>query len=277
MTFLLERKMGDTLRSQTVSTRLQQIAQQAGEYPDRVFTTLAHLMDEEFLREAFRRTRKDGAPGADGVTAREYEADLTENLRHLHERLRSGRYKAPPVKRAWIGKEDGSQRPIGIPEFEDKIVQRAVAMLLCAVYEQDFHPFSHGFREGHNPHQALHELREACRTLHIRWIVDADVSKFFDTLGHRQLIDILRMRINDGAIIRLIGKWLHAGVVEGDLITYPEKGTPQGGVISPVLANIYLHHVLDEWYVKEVGPRLQGRSFLVRFADDCAPRTHLPM
>ena len=256
------------MSSPTVSTKLQRIAEQAVREPGRVFTTLAHLIDIDFLKEAFHRTRKDAAPGVDGVTAEEYAENLDENLRNLHERLRTGRYKAPPVKRAWLDKDDGGKRPIGMPVFEDKIAQRAVAMILGAVYEQDFESFSHGFREGHSQHQALAELREKCREIGVAWIVDADVAKFFDNLDWGLLLKIIKRRVNDGAILRLIGKWLNAGVMEGTTLIHPEKGTPQGGVISPVLSNIFLHHVLDRWYVRDVKPRLQGRSFLIRFADD---------
>ena len=167
--------MGETSSSLTITTQLQRLAEQAKQYPAMVFTTLAHLLDVDFLREAYRRTRKDSAPGIDGVTAEQYAAHLEENLRALHERLHSGRYHAPPVKRHWLAKADGSQRPIGLPTFEDKIVQRAVTMLLGAIYEEDFHEFSHGFRPGHSAHQALSELREQCRAQRINWIVDADV------------------------------------------------------------------------------------------------------
>ena len=198
-----------------------------------VFTTLAHLMDVDWLREAYHRTRKDAAPGIDGVTAAAYAEHLEANLTDLYERLRSGRYTAPAVKRTWLDKEDGSQRPIGMPTFEDKIVQRAVTMLLGAVYEQDFQDYSHGFREGHSPHQALQELREQCLEGNIGWIVDADVSGFFDSLDHGLLQEVIRKRVNDGGLLRLIGKWLHAGVLEGEQVTYPEKGTPQGGVTTP--------------------------------------------
>jgi group II intron reverse transcriptase/maturase len=250
-----------------VSTKLQWIAETALREPGRVFTTLAHLIDVDFLTEAFHRTRKDSAPGVDGVTADEYAENLDENIRNLHERLRTGRYKAPPVKRVWLDKDDGGQRPIGMPVFEDKIVQRAVAMILGAVYEQDFEDFSHGFREGHSQHQALSELRERCREIGVAWIVDADVAGFFDNLDHALLLKIIKRRVNDGALIRLIGKWLKCGVMEGMTLIHPEKGTPQGGVISPVLSNIFLHHVLDRWYVRDVRPRIGG-SFLIRFADD---------
>jgi group II intron reverse transcriptase/maturase len=233
-----------------------------------VFTTLAHLIDVDFLKEAYHLTRKNSAPGVDGVTAAEYAVGLDENLKNLHERMRTGQYKAPPAKRVWLDKEDGSQRPIGLPAFEDKIVQRAVSMVLGAVYEQDFHDFSHGFREGHSPHQALQEISANCMKMNINWIVDADVSKFFDSIDHGLLRDVIKQRVNDGGIMRLIGKWLNAGVLEGEILSHTEKGTPQGGVISPMLANIFLHTVLDEWYMKDIKPRLRGRSFLIRFADD---------
>ena len=261
-------QMGDTSRSPTVSTQLQRIAEQAKQYPEMVFTTLAHVMDVDFLREAYQRTRKDSAPGIDGVTAQDYAEHLDENLRDLHERLRSGRYQAPPVKRHWLVKADGSQRPIGLPTFEDKIVQRAVTMVLGAIYEEDFHEFSHGFRPGHSTHQALSALREQCREQRINWIVDADVSGFFDNLDHGRLQEFLQHRVRDGSILRLIGKWLHAGVMEGETFLQAETGSPQGAVISPLLGNVFLHQVLDDWYEHTVKPRLKGRSFLVRYGDD---------
>jgi len=260
--------MEDTPRSQTVSTKLEQIAEQAKRYPGTAFTTLVHLIDVDFLREAFRRVNKKSSPGIDGVTAGRYAENLAENLQDLYERLRNGQYRAMPVERVWLDKEDGRKRPIGKPVLEDKIVQRAVAMLLGAVYEQDFYDFSHGFREGHSPHQALHELREQCMEMNIGWIVDLDVCGFFDNLDRGKLREILEQRVNDGGIIRLIGKWLNAGVIEGEELIYPEKGTPQGSVISPVLANVFLHHVLDDWFEREVRPRMKGRVFLIRFADD---------
>lgn len=256
------------MRSPTVTPKLQRIAAQAARDSERVFTTLAHLIDEDFLREAYRHTSKSSAPGIDGVTAEAYAEHLDENLRALHERLRSGRYQAAPVERVWIEKEDGSQRPIGKPAFEDKIVQRAVAMLLEAIYEQDFLDCSYGFRPNRSPQEALHELRERCMNEGIGWIVDADVSGYFDSIDRTRLREVLRKRVNDGSILRLIGKWLHAGVMEDGVLTHPETGVVQGGVISPVLANIFLHHVLDEWFESEVQPRLKGRSFLTRFADD---------
>jgi RNA-directed DNA polymerase len=256
------------MRSPTVSTKLQRIATQAREYPAEVFTNLAHLIDEDFLREAYHQTRKDSAPGSDHVTAQAYAEQLDENLRGLYERMRSGRYQAPPVERVWLDKDDGKKRAIGKPTFEDKIVQRAVAMLLGAIYEEDFADCSYGFRPGRSPHQALRELRAQCMDQNVHWIIDADISGFFDSLDHALLREVLGRRVQDGSIVRLIGKWLTAGVREGSELTYPESGSPQGGVISPVLSNIFLHHVLDEWFVREVQPRMSGRGFLVRYADD---------
>ncbi len=210
------------------------MAEQARQQPTMRFMTLAHLIDVELLREAYHRTRKDGAPEIDGVTAAEYAANLEANLADLHARLRSRRYYAPPVKRTYVAKEDGSQRPIGMPAFEDKIVQRAVAMLLGAIDEQDFHECSYGFREGRSPHQTLHVLRERCMHNRIGWIIDADVSAFFDSLDHDLVCEVLTQRVNDGAIRWLIRKWLRAGVLEGETLSYPERGSPQGGVYTPL-------------------------------------------
>ncbi|MCP4896512.1 MAG: group II intron reverse transcriptase/maturase, partial [bacterium] len=174
--------MRDTSRSEIISTQLRQIAEQAIEHPDRVFTTLIHRMDVDFLREAYNRLRRDGAPGLSGVTAKDYGRDLEANLIDLHERLREQRYVAPLIKRVWIEKEGGKKRPIGLSEIEDKIVQKAVSMLMGAVFEQDFYPFSYGFREEHSAHQAIGEIREQCMKHGIRWIYDADISGFFDNI-----------------------------------------------------------------------------------------------
>ncbi len=256
------------MSSSTVSTKLQQIAEQARRYPRRVFTTLAHHIDVDLLREAYRRTRKSSAPGVDGVTAKQYAENLESNLLSLHERLRSGRYQAPPVERVWLEKEDGKKRPIGKPTFEDKIVQRAVVMLLEAIYEQDFYDFSHGFRRNRSPHRALKELRQQCVEMRIGWIVDADISSFFDSIDRSWLRKCIQVRVNDGSLLSLIGKWLNAGVMDEGVWSRPEAGTPQGGVVSPILANVFLHYVLDDWFVKAVRPRMKGQCFLIRFADD---------
>jgi group II intron reverse transcriptase/maturase len=254
---------------QTVSTKLRRIAELAKAAPGMGFTTLAHHIDYEWLLEAYRRTRKDGATGVDRQTAEEYAQNLEDNLRSLLDRAKSGTYQAPPVRRVNIPKGDGTQtRPIGIPTFEDKVLQRAVSMVLGAVYEQDFYDFSYGFRHGRSAHQALEHLQSGLVKMAGGWVLEVDIKKFFDTLNHEQLREILRQRVRDGVLLRLIGKWLNAGVLEGLDLSYPEAGTPQGGVISPLLANIYLHTVLDDWFVPEVQPRLQGRAWLIRYADD---------
>jgi group II intron reverse transcriptase/maturase len=232
------------------------------------FTTLAHLIDEEFLRDAFGQIRKNASAGVDGVTARDYAENLDENIGDLYGRMRSGRYRAPPVKRVWLDKDDGRKRPIGIPALEDKILQRAVKMILEAIYEQVFYACSHGFRRGKSAHQALREIRENCMRLGIRWILDADIQGYFDSIRADLLREFLRKKMNDGTILRFIGKWLNAGVLEEGKWSCPDTGTPQGGVISPLLSNVFLHYVLDEWLEQEIKPRLKGRSFLVRFADD---------
>ena len=255
------------MSSPTLSTKLHQIAAQAAD-KTRVFTTLAHLIDEELLLQAYRLTRKDGAPGIDGQTGTEYAENLESNLKDLYERLRTRRYRATPARRVRIRKEDGSERPIAVSAFEDKIVQRAVVMLLSAIYEQDFYEFSYGFRPRVGAHVALRALRQACMDFNGGWIVDADIRGFFDGLDRGILREILRRRVNDGGILRLIGKWFNAGVMDGGELIHPETGTPQGSVASPLLANIYLHTALDEWFAEVVQPRLRGRSFMARFADD---------
>jgi len=261
--------MRETSGSESVSTKVQRIAELARKAPTMAFTTLSHHIDIEWLREAHRRTRKDGAAGVDGTSAEQYEVDLEGNLRSLLERAKSGTYVAPPVRRVHIPKGDGKQtRPIGIPTFEDKVLQRAVAMVLEAIYEQDFKDCSYGFRPGRSAHQALEALRNGLMAMKGGWIVEVDIRKFFDTLEHKHLREILAQRVRDGVLVRLIGKWLNAGVLEDGAISHPDSGTPQGGVISPLLANVYLHEVLDVWFERDVRPRCRGRAFLVRFADD---------
>lgn len=251
-----------------ISPRLQRIAERARANRSMVFRALAQHIDVALLRVAFQRTRKGGAVGVDGVTAEQYAENLEANLESLLNRFKSGTYRAPPVKRAYIPKEGGKSRPIGIPAFEDKVLQRAVAMVLNAVYEQDFHGFSYGFRLGRSAHQALDALRKALTEMRGGWVVDADIKAFFDTLSLDHLRAFLDRRVVDGVVRRTIDKWLKAGVLEDGRKSTPELGTPQGGVISPLLANIYLHEVLDEWFVRDVRPRLNGRAELVRYADD---------
>jgi len=230
-------------------------------------------MDEEWMEEAYHRTRKGGAAGVDGMTSKEYAGESGEklgaNLRDLLKRARDGRYWAPPVRRVYIPKGEGKElRPLGIPTFEDKVLQRAATMILEPVYEQDFLDCSYGFRPKRSAHEAIRRLHQGVMSMSGGWLIEIDIRKYFDTVDHGKLAEIVRERIRDGEILRLIGKWLNAGVLEEGRKTYSETGTPQGGVISPMLANIYLHKVLDLWFEKEVKPRLQAQAFLVRYADD---------
>ena len=235
---------------------------------DRTFASLHHVLDLEWMLEAYRATRKDGAAGIDGATAADYAERLEDNLLDLLDRIKSGRYQAPPVRRSYIPKADGSQRPLGIPTFEDKVAQRAIVMLLEVIYEQDFLSCSYGFRPERSAHDALHDLRRALMTQGMRWVLDIDIKRYFDTIPHAQLRRFLDQRVTDGVVRRMIDKWLKAGVLENGSLSYSTEGTPQGGVISPLLANIYLHYVLDEWVVTVVGQRVKGRYILVRYADD---------
>lgn len=269
MSELSEGKMEGTPSPENISTKLRKVATLAREAPKLSFTALAHHIDLEWMKEAYRRTRKKGAVGVDGQTAEEYAANLEVNLQSLLDRMKSGTYRAPPVRRVHIPKGNGSEtRPIGIPTFEDKVLQRAVAMLLEAIYEQDFLGCSYGFRPGRSAHQALESLWKTLMDRQGAWVIEIDVRKFFDTLDHEQLREILSRRVRDGVLVKLIGKWLRAGVMESGELSYPDAGTPQGGVISPLLANIYLHDVMDRWMHEVVQPRLRAKAAVVRYADD---------
>jgi len=251
-----------------VSTKLQRIAELARKAPTMAIRTLAHHIDVEFLRVAYQQTRKDGAVGVDNQTAADYAANLEGNLQSLLDRFKSGLYYAPPVRRVEIPKPDGTKRPLGIPTFEDKVLQRAVAMVLNAVYEQDFLVCSYGFRPGRSAHHALEALWHATMDTGGGWVLEIDIRHFFDSVDHGHLRAILDQRVRDGVIRRTIDKWLNAGVQHDGALRYPDGGTPQGGVISPLLANVYLHEVLDVWFEQEVRPRLDGSASLIRYADD---------
>ncbi len=261
--------MTETSDSEIVSTRQRRIAQLAKQMPGKGLTSLNQHLDLAWLREAYRRTRRDGAVGIDGQTAADYEKGLEENLRSLLERAKSGTYWAPPVRRVHIPKGTGGEtRPIGIPTLEDKVLQRAIVMLLEPIYEEDFYDCSYGFRPKRSAHDALDSLSKQTMFGGVSCLLEVDIRKFFDTLDHAHLRTFLQQRVRDGVVLRLIGKWLNAGVMEDGAVTHPESGSPQGGVISPILANVYLHHVLDEWFAREVQPRLKGRAYVVRYADD---------
>jgi group II intron reverse transcriptase/maturase len=231
-------------------------------------TSLNHYVDYEWVYYAYECTRKDGAVGIDGQSAAEYAADLEQNLLSLIGRLKTGRYHAPPVRRHYIDKPGGGQRGLGIPCFEDKVAQRVIVMLLEPIYEQDFQDCSYGFRPGRNAHRALQAVGTAIMRRGGRWVLDVDVRKYFASIEHARLREFLDRRVIDGVVRRLIDKWLKAGVLEAGQLHYPPTGTPEGGVISPLLANVYLHYVLDEWFAGEVQQRLRGPSTLVRYCDD---------
>lgn len=260
---------GPQTPDEIVSTKMHRIASIAKRMPDESLRSLAHHMDNNWLEAAYKRTRKDGAAGIDGMTASEYSEGLQENLLSLLDRAKSGRYRAPAVKRVYIPKGDGRNvRALGIPTLEDKILQRAVVMLLEPVYEQDFLDCSYGFRPGRNAHQALEHLWKQTMDMEGCWLVEVDIKDFFDSVEHEHLRSFVRKRVCDGVLTRLIGKWLKAGVMEDGFIQNHTQGTPQGGVISPLLANIYLHEVMDKWFEEQIRPAMKGCGFLIRYADD---------
>lgn len=250
------------------STKCSELAKRARRYKGKRINTLFHLIDKEWLQEAWKRLRKSGAPGVSGQSAANYQENLESNLDNLLSRLRRGAYRAPPVRRVYIPKSDGSKRPLGIPEIEDRLVQRAVSMLLSCIYEQDFLPISFGFRPNKGAHDAVETVRHTVNTKEVSWVLDADIAKFFDEMDHSWMMKFLSHRIADKMILRLIAKWLKAGVMEDGKLVRASTGSPQGGVISPLLANIYLHYVLDLWTAKVVPRYLKGSIWMVRYADD---------
>jgi group II intron reverse transcriptase/maturase len=261
--------MAETPSSSTVSTKLHRRATLAKEVTGRELTTLAHHIDVPFLQEAYRRTRKDGAVGVDGQTAEAYAEHLDENLMTLLDRFKAGTYHAPPVRRAYIPKVGSpTGRPIGVPTFEDKVLQRTVAMVLEAVYEQEFLDCSYGFRPKRSPHHALQAIWRTLMEIRGGWIIKIDIQQCFDTVSHPHLRGFLDQRIRDGVLRRTIDKWLNAGVLEDGRLTHPETGTPQGSGLSPLLMNVFLHHVLDLWIEQMGKPHCEGRIALFRFADD---------
>ena len=249
-------------------TKFSCIKRKAQENPEEVFTSLAHHLTEEYLIASYRKLRKNAASGIDKVNAHEYELNLHQRIGNLHERLRSKSYHAPNIRRVWIDKGNGKQRPLGISTTEDKIVQRAVTDILNLIYEQDFYESSYGFRPKRSAHQALSNLRQQCMSRRINWILDCDIQGCFDNFDHEALLSILGQRIKDTRIIQLIKQWLKVGIVDGNSLQISEKGTPQGNIISPLLCNVYLHYALDKWLQETVRPLLKGELFIIRYADD---------
>ena len=251
-----------------MSTTLDRLTELAKEDPKRQFYSIAHMITPEALYAAFRGLRKKASAGVDGVTYEEYERDVAGNLQTLHERLKNGKYQAQPLRRVYIPKENGKQRPLSIPALEDKLLQKAAVEILNAIYEQDFLDCSYGFRPGRGQHQALDEVRRVLCTKPTSWILEIDITAYFDTIVRNQLMEMIEKRVSDGSMLRLIRKWIKTGVIEEGRLLISETGTGQGQPISPLLANIYLHDVLDEWFERDVKPRLKGQAHEIRYADD---------
>lgn len=263
-----EKGQGRTQSRITLQPRLARVNAAARSAAQTKFTALLHHIDQEALGRAFDRQRRRAAVGVDGITVHEYEQNLAVNLQDLHRRIHTGRYRPSPVKRVYIPKADGGRRPLGLPTLEDKIVQGAVAEVLSAVYEADFLGFSYGFRPGRNPHQALAALHTALMSQRVTWVLDADIRSFFDSVDHEWLMRMVAHRIADPRILRLIQMWLEAGVLESNELHETERGTPQGSGISPLLANVFLHYVLDLWVHQWRRRHAHGRVSIVRYADD---------
>jgi len=251
-----------------MSTQIDRISELAKEDTRRQFYSIAHMITPEALYAAFRGLRKKASAGVDGVTYEEYERDAPRNIQTLHERLKNGKYQAQPLRRVYIPKENGKQRPISIPALEDKIVQKAMVEILNAIYEQDFLDCSYGFRPGRGQHQALDEVGRVICTRPTGWVLEIDVTAYFDSIVREQLMEMIEKRVRDRSVLRLIRKWIQVGVIEEGRLLVSETGTGQGQTISPLLANIYLHYVLDAWFENEVKPRLRGAAHEIRFADD---------
>jgi RNA-directed DNA polymerase len=259
--------MAATSMADTMSPELLKVMERA-KGPNFVFLSLAHLIDEAALTRAFHRIRKDAAVGVDGITKEQYGQELESRVRDLHQRLRTMRWRHQPIRRVHIPKEKGKSRPIGISSLEDKIVQEALREILDAVYEPLFRDCSYGFRRGRSAHDALRALNQVVYRGEGMWILELDVQSYFDSIDRKMLMEMLRERVVDGSLLRLIGKCLHVGVLDGEVYSEPGEGTAQGSVLSPVLGNIYLHHVLDVWFERDVLPRLHGKAHLIRYADD---------
>lgn len=254
--------------TETMSPGILKVMERAKRDPEGPIFSLAHLLDEHALGRAYERIRKDAAVGVDGITKEQYGQELEANLRALRGRMQSAQYRHQPIRRVHIPKDRGTTRPIGISTIEDKVVQGALREVLQAVYEPVFSEVSYGFRPGRGAHDALRSLNRALFAGGVSWIVEADIQSFFDSIVRSMLMEMLRERVADKSLLRLIGKCLHVGVLEGEEFSEPDEGTAQGSILSPLLGNIYLHHVLDRWFEHDVCPRLRGRAHLVRYADD---------
>jgi retron-type reverse transcriptase len=258
--------MTEPTSSQDVSPKLAKVMELARKDPELRLRSLAHVLDEHLLTRTFHQLRKDAAVGVDGVTKEEYGRDLAANIQSLHGRMKATRYRHQPIRRVHIPKPNGALRPLGISSTEDKIVQGALTTLLTAIYEPVFLDCSYGFRPGRSAHDAMKALHDI--TGEVSWILETDIEAYFDSIDRKQLMEELRKRIDDESLLRLVGKCLHVGVLEGETYSEPEVGTAQGSALSPILGNVYLHYALDEWFEREVVPRLKKPAKLIRYADD---------
>lgn len=255
-------------RVKEMSPQLRRVVERAERDPEIRHFSLAHLIDEEALKRAYRNIKKGVAVGVDGTTKEQYGQELDSNVRSLHQRLKTMRYRHQPIRRVHIPKGRDKTRPIGISSTEDKVVQGAVRDVLEAVYEPIFRDCSYGFRPGRRALDAIRVLNQALYRGEINWILEADIQSFFDRIDRKKLLEMLRVRMADKSLRRLVGKCLHVGVLDGEEFSKPEEGAVQGSVLSPLLGNVYLHHVLDLWFERDVLPRMRGEARLIRYADD---------
>ena len=251
-----------------MSTEELQIAERARKYKQEALTNLHQYIDEKLLQESYRNLNKNSSPGIDGKYWHDYSLESQFRIPELLVEFKSGKYKAPPIRRVYIPKGKTGRRPIGIPTIEDKILQESVRRTLTPLYEEDFKPFSYGFRSRRSAHQAIEYMFKEVSFKGLHYIIDADIKNYFGSINHGVLREFLDHRVKDGVIRKMIDKWLKAGIFEDKQLSYPKEGTPQGGLISPLLSNIYLHYVLDEWFSEQIQPLLSGKSFIVRYADD---------
>lgn len=254
-------------------TKELQIAERARKFKGEALTNLQQFIDYDWMIASYRKLNRHSSPGVDGKDWETYGQDLHGNVEGLMRAFKSGKYRAPSIRRVYIPKGKEGKRPLGIPTIEDKVLQESVRRVLTPIYEEEFKPFSYGFRPGRGAHDAIDYMFRQVSFEGMHYVIDADIKDYFGSIDHGMLRGFLDRRVKDGVIRRMIDKWLKAGILEEGQLSYPKEGTPQGGIISPLLSNIYLHYVLDKWFSEEIQPLLRGKSFIVRFADDCAPRS----
>jgi len=256
-----------------MSTVELQIAERARKHKQTALTNVSQFIDESMLKSCYFSLNKNSSPGVDGKYWHNYSLESQFRIPELLTEFKSGKYRAPSIRRVYIDKGKTGKRPLGIPTIEDKILQESVRRLLTPIYEEEFKDFSFGFRKGYSAHKAVEYMFREVSFKGLHYIIDADIKNYFGSISHAQLREFLDLRVKDGVIRRMLNKWLKAGILEDKQLHYPKEGTPQGGLISPLLSNIYLHYVLDEWFSEQIQPLLKGRSFIVRYADDCVPRS----